>query len=247
MENGEGAPGGATTEATGTDRANPSLPSTSKAGVKVKPADAERSKAAVEYGEAAVPQVAAAKLVRDEHAVPQKYIMDGKPSGPKKPFNVSYPGRKWNKITNAKGGLPVGRAAYNLHIANLKVAKKIRKETDILIPEAEGSMMIGLLTKDGKSIVCGDEQRHGPLLSHVKSLLSHASPKLRDFQFSALAITKGWRRLKSITDAKVTAETMPGHEEPIGERIFFPWSEKASVFTKMDASSKVNIHGKLLR
>ena len=107
--------------------------------------------------------------------------------------------------------------------------------------------MIGLLTKDGKSIVCGDEQRHRPLLSHVKSLLSHASPIIRDFQFSALAITKGWRRLKSITDAKVTAETMPGHEEPIGERIFFPWSEKASVFTKMDASSKVNIHGKLLR
>ena len=62
----------------------------------------------------------------DVPAVPLKDIMDGKPSGPKKPFNVSYPGSNWNKITNAKGGLPVGRAAYNLHIANLKVAKKIR-------------------------------------------------------------------------------------------------------------------------
>ena len=44
-------------------------------------------------------------------------------------------GSKWNKLSNNKGGLPVGRAAYKIHIANLRVAKKIRKETDVLIPE----------------------------------------------------------------------------------------------------------------
>ena len=34
-------------------------------------------------------------------------------------------GRKWNKLSNHKGGLPVGRAAYKIHLANLRVAKKI--------------------------------------------------------------------------------------------------------------------------
>ena len=127
----------------------------------------------------------------------------------------------------------------------MKTAKKIRKETDNLIPEKEGSMMIGLLTQDKKSIVHEVTGRHKPFLILEKSLLAQASPELKDFQFSALAITKGWKRLRSITDAKATAVTMPDHEEPIGERLFFSWAEKANVLTKMDSSSKVNIHGKL--
>ena len=107
--------------------------------------------------------------------------------------------------------------------------------------------MIGLLTHDGKPIIRGVEERHKPLLSLVKSLLAHASPDIKDFLFSALVITKGWKRLRSITDEQVTAEAMPDHEEQVGERVSFPWAEKARAFTKMDASSKANMHGKLIR
>ena len=53
--------------------------------------------------------------------------------------------------------------------------------------------------------------------------------------------------LRTITDAEKTAEHTPGYSEPIGDKIFFPWGGKANVFTKMGASSKINIHGKLLR
>ena len=61
--------------------------------------------------------------------------------------------------------MTVCRAAYKIHLANLRVAKKIRKETDVLkIPEKEGAIMIGLLTHDENSIIRGVEERRKPLL-----------------------------------------------------------------------------------
>ena len=75
---------------------------------------------------------------------------------------------KLQRISNSKCSIPVGRAFYKLYLANLKTAKKIRKEIDRLIPEKEGTMEIGLLNQDGKSIIRGEEERHKPLVTLAK-------------------------------------------------------------------------------
>ena len=151
------------------------------------------------------------------------------------------------EISDSKGSVPVGKATYKLHLASSKIAREMRKEIDKLIPEKEGTMEIGLLTRDGISIVRGDEKRHKPLVDFAKALISRASPEILGFKLTALAVAKGWPRIRTITNSEKTAAYMPGHSEPIGDRLFFPWAEKASVMAKMDENSKFNIHGKLMR
>ena len=97
--------------------------------------------------------------------------------------------KRRQQFSNSKGSTPVGKAVYKLHLASLKIAKKIRKETDKLIPEKVGAMVVGLLTHDGLSIVRGDEAKHKPLVSLAEALISRASPEIKDFKFTALAIT----------------------------------------------------------
>ena len=235
-----GVPRGTTHKASGEDQAFSSLPSPSCPGPSGQTLPAGNLTKAP-------PKEAADVNLRSQRSLEENRKMSKSVNSDPRLHRVGEGNNKLQKISNSKCSIPVGRAFYKLYLANLKTAKKIRKEIDRLIPEKEGSMEIGLLNQDGKSIIRGDEERHKPLVTLAEILIARASPEINDFKFTALAITKGWPRLKTITDADITAETLPGHTEPLGEKIFFPWSEKAYVFTKMDASSKVNIHGKLLR
>ena len=92
-------------------------------------------------------------------------------------------------------------------------------------------MKWGLLVDEAGSIVTGDDEKHKLLVSTVASMVAKASPAMKDFRFTALAIVKGWYWLETITDHVKAAIEIPNHTEAQGERLLFAWAEKGSVMT----------------
>ena len=127
---------------------------------------------------------------------------------------------------NSKSSLPVGRAIYKMHFTNQKIWKEIRKKIDEVIVEQEGARELGLLQDEKGSVVKGSEEKYKALVSTITSLVKKSSPNLEGFHFSALAITKGWYWVESITDHVKTAECIQDHSEPQGERALITWVEK---------------------
>jgi len=128
---------------------------------------------------------------------------------------------------NSKSSLPVGRAIYKIHFTNQKIWKEIRKKIDEVIVEQEGARELGLMQDEKGSVVKGSEDRYKALIRTITSLVKKSSPTLEGFHFSALAITKGWYWVESITDHVKTAECIRGHSEPQGERALTPGRKKA--------------------
>ena len=131
----------------------------------------------------------------------------------------------------------LGKPIYTIHIVDTSTKRKLNDQLKRILGTASPTKCIGAVIElDNKLSVEGYREKYEEPLRLIKKQLKTANPALSNFAYSNALLT---------TDVENASKNICA-EAAEGKRTLWVWSEDGVLWAKLDGSSWMNIHGKLL-